>query len=402
MDNLYKNPITLTWWNNQNTPGAGQDYWQQVADDFHALHPTVTISIRADETIDLQHTKIPAAEAAGTLPEIFQVWGGAELVDQVEGGYVQDITAATKAAVAAIGGAATAWAVHGCQYGLPYDFGVEGFWYNKDLFAQAGIGSAPTTIDELNSDVTKLKAIHAIPISVGAGDKWPAAHWWYNFALRECSASTLLDFGHPDRATWSDPCYVKAGQDLQAFIATQPFQDSFIADEDQTVDGSAGLVADGSAAMTLMGPWEGGVMASLAPDRQEPAFLGWFPFPSVAGAGGNQTAQLGSGDGFACRKDAPPECVEFLKYLDSVDVQTGFAATGVGIPVVKGAEVGLTDPALKTSAIATQQASAVQLWLDTFLGSGGGTALNDAIVTLFAGTGQPRDVPAALKQAFGR
>jgi raffinose/stachyose/melibiose transport system substrate-binding protein len=292
--------------------------------------------------------------------------------------------------------------VDGCQYGLPWDFGVEGFWYNKDIFSQAGINSTPTTLDELNADITKIKAINKIPVSVGAGDGWPAAHWWYNFALRECTATTMLDFAHPNDAKWDDACYSKAGQDLQAFIATKPFQEDFIATKDQTVDGSAGMVADGSAAMTLMGTWEGGVMGGFTPDKKQPSFLGWFPFPSVAGAGGNQTAQLGSGDGFACRKNAPAECVEFLKYIDSLSVQTGFAGTGVGIPVVKGSESGLTDPVLKSIAQATQQASAVQLWLDTSLGSAGGTAMNNAIVTLFAGTGQPGDVSKALKQAFAR
>ena len=36
--------------------------------------------------------------------------------------------------------------------------GIEGFWYNKELFAEAGITAPPTTLDELNAAVTKLKA----------------------------------------------------------------------------------------------------------------------------------------------------------------------------------------------------------------------------------------------------
>ena len=74
--------------------------------------------------------------------------------------------------------------------------GIEGFWYNKELFTQAGITAPPTTLDELNAAVTKLKATNVIPISVGAGDKWPAAHYWYNFALRACSIDTLKNGRH--------------------------------------------------------------------------------------------------------------------------------------------------------------------------------------------------------------
>ena len=35
---------------------------------------------------------------------------------------------------------------------------IVGFWYNKDLFAQAGITEEPETLDELNAVVEKLKA----------------------------------------------------------------------------------------------------------------------------------------------------------------------------------------------------------------------------------------------------
>ena len=72
----------------------------------------------------------------------------------------------------------------------------EGFYYSKDLFKQAGITSTPTTIPELEADVAKLKAINVAPIAVGAKDAWPAAHWYYNFALRECSQATMNAAGH--------------------------------------------------------------------------------------------------------------------------------------------------------------------------------------------------------------
>ncbi len=398
---LYSHPVTLTWWHNANKAGPAKAYWQKVADDFHALHPTVTIQISAIETNDLQRNKIPAALLGGNPPDIFQSWGGGEMAEQVQSGYLKDITAQTKTEVASIGAAASIWSVDGKQYGLPYDFGIEGFWYNKKLFTQAGITSAPATLDDLNADVTKLKAIGAIPIAVGAGDKWPAGHWWYNFALRECSSSALAAASNDQK--FDDPCFVKAGQDLQAFIATKPFQPDFLATPGQSgASSSAGLVANGKAAMELMGSWDGSVMGTLTPDNQEPSFLGWFPFPSVSGGAGNQTAQMGGGDGFACSKNAPPECVEFLKYLVSPDVQKGYAATGNGIPVVKGSETGLSDPVLQTIAQATQQAGGVQLWLDTSFGSTAGTAMNDAIVAIFAGKGGPQGVVDALKKATAR
>ena len=128
---LYKNPVTLNWWHNANQAGPLQTYWQKVADDFHAAHPTVTIKISAIETNDLQRNRIPAALLSGSPPEIFQAWGGGEMVEQVAAGYLKDITAQTKAEVDNIGPATKIWSVDGKQYGLPFSFGIEGFWYNK-------------------------------------------------------------------------------------------------------------------------------------------------------------------------------------------------------------------------------------------------------------------------------
>jgi raffinose/stachyose/melibiose transport system substrate-binding protein len=399
--NLYTHPVTLTWWHNANTAGPLQTYWQKVADDFHALHPTVTIKISAIETNDLQRNRIPAALLSGNPPDIFQAWGGGEMAEQVQSNYLMDITAQTKNEVASIGAAASIWAVGGKQYGLPFDFGIEGFWYNKTLFQQAGISSPPATMDDLTSDIAKLKAINVVPIAVGAGDKWPAGHWWYNFALRECTAQALSDAS--TKQNFDDPCFVKAGQDLQTFLATNPFQSNFLATPGQTgATSSAGLVANGKAAMELMGAWDGGVMGSLTPDQKEPSFLSWFPFPSVAGGAGNQTADMGGGDGFSCSRQAPPECVEFLKYIVSPAVEKGFAGTGAGIPTVKGSEAGLSDPVLQTIAQATQTAGGIQLWLDTAFGAAAGTAMNDAIVAIFAGKGTPQGVVTALKNATSR
>jgi raffinose/stachyose/melibiose transport system substrate-binding protein len=398
---LYKSPVTLQWWHNADKAGPLKDYWQKVANDFHALHPTVTIKISAIETNDLQRNRIPAALLSGHAPDLMQAWGGGEMSEQVKSDYLKDITADTKNEVASMGPAAKIWAVDGKQYGLPFDFGIEGFWYNKDMFTQAGITTPPATLDDLKAAITKLKGIHVIPIALGAGDKWPAGHWWYNFAVRECAQSAIDNAS--TKSDFSDPCFVKAGQDLKDFLGTTPFQPKFLATPGQQGAGSsAGLLANGKAAMELMGAWDGGTMQTLTPNQKEPSFLGWFPFPSVAGAGGSQGTQMGGGDGFSCTKKAPPECVEFLKYIVSPEVQKGFAGTGAGIPTVKGAETGLADPVLQTIAKATQSATGIQLWLDTAFGAKAGTVLNDAIVAIFANRGTPQNVVDQLQKATGR
>ena len=398
-DALYKNPVTLTWWHNASQDGPGKTYWEKVAKDFSTLHPTVKIEIEAIETNQLQRTRLPAALLTNDPPDIFQAWGGGEIREQVEADYLKDITNQVKTEVADIGSAAEIWQVDGKQYGLPFRMGIEGVWYNKDMFARAGITTPPTTLDQLNDAVTKLKAINVIPIALGAGDKWPAAHWWYNFALRACSVDTLKKASVD--LVFDDPCFVKAGENLKSFIATNPFQPNFIATPGQNDPTSAnGLLANGKAAMELMGDWNKGTLETVAED---PAalnkFLGWFPVPAIAGSAGDPKAALGGGDGFACARNAPAECVEFLKYIVSPEVQKGYAATATGLPVSKGGAAGVADPALKSILEATSSATYVQLWLDTAFGSTVGNAMNDAIVAIFAGTGTPAQVVEAMKSA---
>ncbi|RQX14972.1 ABC transporter substrate-binding protein [Micromonospora ureilytica] len=399
---LYKDPVTLTWWHNASQDGPGKTYWEKVAKDFSALHSTVKIEIEAIETNQLQRTRLPAALLSSDPPDIFQAWGGGEMTEQVEADYLKEITDQTKTEVGNIGSAAEIWQVKGKQYGLPYRMGIEGIWYNKDMFAAAGIAAPPTTFEELNAAVTKLKATNVIPIAVGAGDKWPAAHWWYNMALRACSVDALKKASA--EKNFDDPCFVKAGQDLKSFIDTKPFQPNFIATPGQNDPTSAnGMLANGKAAMELMGDWNRGTLDTVTTDKAKLAsFLGWFPVPAIAGSPGDPKAALGGGDGFSCAKNAPAECVEFLKYLVSPEVQKGYAETGTGLPVAKGAEAGVKDPALKSILDATSGASYVQLWLDTAYGSTVGNAMNDAIVAIFAGNGTPEKVVSAMKAAASK
>ena len=390
--------VTLTWWHN----GTGEPlkgYWQSVADQFEDDHPNVTINVEAIQNEELQRTKIPNALRGNTPPDLFQQWGGGELATQVEAGRVLDISADVGDELESLGGSVAGWQVDGKTYGLPFSLGIEGFWYNKTLFADAGIEGTPTTLDELNDAIAKLKAADITPIAVGAGDKWPAAHYWYNFALKSCSPDTLkaasssLDF--------SDPCFLDAGDDLKTFIASEPFQEGFLATPAQQGAGSsAGLLANGKAGMELMGHWNPGVMGGLTEDGKGLGDeLGWFTFPGIEGSAGDPTAALGGGDGFSCSYKAPPECVELLKYIASVDVQTKFAETGAGLPVAAGAEVGVTDPNMQALLEARNGATYVQLWLDTAYGPTVGGAMNDAIANMFAGKASPEDIVSAMNDA---
>ena len=111
-------------------------------------------------------------------------------------------------------------------YAMPVSVLPGGLFYSQDLFTAAGITETPTTIDELNVAVDKLKGTGVAPIALGAKDAWPAAHWFYFFALRECSPAVLAEAA--DSMEFTDDCWITAGEDLQSFADTEPFNQGFL------------------------------------------------------------------------------------------------------------------------------------------------------------------------------
>jgi raffinose/stachyose/melibiose transport system substrate-binding protein len=374
----------MTFWHNSTT-GDGKAYWESTVKDFEAANPGVTIKIQAIQNEDMDG-KLQTALNSGDAPDIFMARGGGKLAAVVEAGQAQEITVddATKAATG--DAALSAFTIDGKVYGMPMSLLPGGIYYSKDLFAQAGITDTPKTMDDLNAAVDKLKAAGISPIALGAKDAWPAAHWYYFFALRDCAKDTL-DKAAADM-TFDDPCWTKAGDDLAAFSDTKPFNEGFLTTSAQQGAGSsAGLVANHQAAMELMGAWDPGVIASLTPDKKALPDLAWFPFPAISDGKGEAGAMMGGLDGYSCSKDAPPECSKFLNFAMQKQYQEGYAKAFQTLPASKDAQGVVTDPALLDVLATYNEAPYVSLWLDTLYGQNVGNALNTGVVNLLAGQG---------------
>jgi len=392
-------PVTLTFWNNA-TPGPGLVYYQAAVKEFEAAHPGVTIKMQNIQNEDYDG-KLQTALNSNTAPDIFFQRGGGKELAMVNANQLQtlNLTAADKANV--IPGALAADSINGTVYGIPLDANPEGIYYSKDLFTKAGITTPPTTIPELEADVAKLKTSGVAPIAVGAKDAWPAAHWYYNFALRECSQATMNTAGTSLKFT--DPCWTKAGDDLTAFLKVNPFQTGFITTAAQVGAGSsAGLVANHKAAMELMGAWDPGVIASLTPNQKALPDLGWFPFPSVPGGAGDPTAMMGGFDGFSLSKNAPAQAWQFLEFLLTTPQQEAYAKAFVTVPVNTAAQGVVTDPTAVAAKDAFNKAGYVMQFLDTQYGQNVGNAMNAAVVNVFAGKGNAAGIVSATSEAAAK
>lgn len=390
-------PVTITWWH-ITTKDPGLTEFQKMADDYMAMHPNVTIELTILEN-EAFKTKLTTVMQSGEVPDIFQSWGQGGMIEQVNAGLLKDITADLEGEWGDSLGALDAFAVDGKSYGVPWDMGAVTFWYNKDLFAQAGV-EVPTTWSEFLTVCETLKAAGITPISVGAGDKWPGMHIWAYLVSRIGGAeafSAAAASGDARTGSFEDAAFVQAGYELKKLVDGGYFQEGFLG---ATHDDMNATFGNGKAAMELGGQWSPSVQAANSADTLGVKNLGMFNFPAVEGGVGLMTDIVGGGNGFAIGKDAPAEAIDFVKYLTNLENQKIVASTGMGIPVAKGASESIADPNMVMVADAVANSTYYQLYFDQVLPSAMGSIINDAVQKIFAGTATPEEVAAEIEAGF--
>ena len=390
-------PVEIDWYHIQNND-PGLSLWQALADEYTAAHPNVKVNITVLEN-EAFKAKLATDLAGGNVPDLFQSWGGGGMGEQVDAGLLKDISSDLACKDQINPGALGLYAKDGKQYGAPFDLGMVGFWYNKAQFATAGITAPPATWDELLTDVGKLKDAGITPIALGGKDKWPGMFWWAYLALRAGGSEAMQNA--VATGDWSGPAFVQAGTELKKLVDLKPFQEGFLAAPWDGAGGQAATMANGKAAMQLMGQWAPGTMNANSPDQKGIGDdLGWFPFPSLAGGAGAPDDAFGGGNGFVVGKDAPPETVDFLCFLTSTDAANRWGATNSGVlPTTIGTEASVTDPNMTSVLENRAKAQYVQLYLDQATTPALGGVINDAIQTLYAGTGTPEDVVKTISDA---
>jgi raffinose/stachyose/melibiose transport system substrate-binding protein len=389
--------VTIEWWHIQNQqPMTG--IWEKMAKQYEASHKNVDIKITVLENQAFK-AKLTTVTQAGTPPDLFQTWGGGVLQDQLNAGLVKDITKDVSSWSGDLTPVAVApYQVDGKTYGIPYDMGMVGFWYNKKLFAQAGITQPPATWAQYLDAVRKLKAAGITPISLAGKEKWPGHFYWAYLAMRTAGVEGLQQA--MEKKDYNTPELIVAGNHLKALVDLDPFQKGFLGAAYATTSGQAAAMGNGQVAMELMGQWAPGTQTENSKNQKGLGKdLGFFPFPAVDGGKGAVTDVFGGGGGFAVGKDAPAETVDFLKFITSVPNQTVAAKADGVLPIVKGAESAVKEPNRKAVVDTLATASGFQLYLDQALPPAVGQQVNDSVAELIAGRKSAEDVTKDITTA---
>ncbi|ROO61961.1 raffinose/stachyose/melibiose transport system substrate-binding protein [Micromonospora sp. Llam0] len=384
----------IEWWHIQNTDPM-LPVWAAFAEEFQAQNEGVGITITPLEN-EAFKARLTTVTQAGDPPDIYHTWGGGVLRQQVEAGLCQDITDAVAPWRDILQPASTLpYEIDGRLYGVPFDIGMVGFWYNKALFADAGITAPPQTWAEYLEVVGRLKSAGITPIALAGGEKWPGHYYWAYLAMRIGGIEALSQAAEDDNFT--TPAFIGAGERLAELVALEPFQEGFLGASYGQPDGQAAAMGNGDAAMELMGQWApavqeeaSGVEGGLGTD------LGFFPFPAVDGGQGSASDAFGGGGGFAIGRDASPDAIRFLEFISQVDKQRRAVATGAFLPVTIGAEDAIEDPNLAAVAETLANASNFQLYLDQAYAPAVGQEVNDRVAELIAGQMTPEQVAEAV------
>lgn len=392
-----KKPVKISFWH-LDTQDDYKAEWQKMADEFMAKNPHVKIEITVLENEAFKQ-KIATIMQSGNPPDLFRSWGGGVMIEYAKAGLLKDITehvVGTEWGKSIGAGAMAVYSYNGKYYGAPYDMGAVGIWYNKAMFKKLGLKPFKTW-SELLAGVKKIKSAGIIPIALGEGDKWPGHFWWVYLAVR-LGGKEAFEKAYSRKGSFADEPFVKAGEKLNELIALDPFQPGFLS---ASYNDEASLVGNRKAAMELMGQWAPYVQNANTPDGKGLGEdLGFFPFPMVEGGKGKPTDVMGGGNGYIVGKNAPPEAVEFLKFIVSYENNSRLASQGRIIPVVKGAEKALKDENAKFIAQMVSKADYYQLYYDQFLPPAVGEAVKDATQMLFAKKATPKEAAEMIEKAM--
>ncbi|WP_213958342.1 extracellular solute-binding protein [Variovorax sp. dw_954] len=376
-------------------------FYNDVARRFEATHPGVKVEIQYLEN-ESYKKKLTTLLQSPDKPNILYSWGGGVLREQVRAGVVEDLTTPMNSGWkdTLMAASVPPYAIDGKVWGVPFQTSQVGFFYNKDLFAKAGVDAASIkTWDDLLGAVKKFQAAGITPIIAGGGDKWPLHFYWSHLAIRIGGKPAFDAALRNEGKGFASETFVKAGEMFKQLADLKPFQPGYLG---ATFPQSSGQFGDGKGAMVLM---LNGMLGSMKANSADKAGipddkLGWMPFPTVAGGKGDPSDTLGGMNGWLVTKGSPPATVEFLRFFMDASNQKIAAEKGLYIPVVNGTQESIKRPVLRQLAENVSKSKYHQIYYDQMLGPSVGAVVNDVSADLAAGRTTPADAANAVQQAW--
>ncbi|MER5897009.1 extracellular solute-binding protein [Streptomyces sp. NPDC001876] len=298
---------TVTWWDT-STVGSEDKVFKKLAEGFEKKHPKV----------DVKYVNVPFGEAQNKFKNAAQAGAGAPDVIRSEVawtpefadlGYLAplDGTAALKNEKDFLEQAAASTKYKDKTYAVPQVIDSMGIFYNKKIFAEAGV-EVPATIADLKTVSKKIKEKTGKTGLYLRGDD---AYWFLSFLYGE--GGDLVNASNKS-VTVDKP------EGVKAFETVKDLVDSGAAKTDAT-DGWENMQSsfkDGKVAMMINGPW---AVADTLTGKEfaDKANLGISPVP--AGSASQGAPQGGHNLAVYAGSKNLDASYAFVEYMTSVETQ---------------------------------------------------------------------------------
>ncbi|MGW1095542.1 extracellular solute-binding protein [Streptomyces sp. NPDC002455] len=235
---------TVTWWDTSNV-GSEDKVFKKIAEGFEKKHPKVDVKYVSVPFGEAQNKFKNAAQAGSGAPDVIrsEVAWTPEFADL---GYLAplDGTAALKDQDDFLKQAAASTKYKGKTYAVPQVIDSMGIFYNKKMFADAGV-EPPAKIADLKTVAKKIKDKTGKTGLYLRGDD---SYYFLSFLYGE--GGDLVDAG-------SKTVTVDNAEGVKAFGVVKDLVDSGTAKTDAT-DGWENMMSafkNGDVAMMINGPW---------------------------------------------------------------------------------------------------------------------------------------------------
>ena len=316
---------TLVYWSMwESTEPQGQAIQEAV--DAYTAETGVKVDLQFKGRTGNREALQPALDG-GTQIDIFD-----EDIDRVNSMYakylldLEDLVKETGYEETAIPGlmAACRDAGGGTLKTIPYQPNVFAFFYNKELFEQAGVEKEPTTWAEFLDVCQKLKDAGITPMTMD--DAYATSVIGYHLA-RLVGEEKVVEI--VTEGKWDDPAVLQMAQDIEE-LAKNGYYSEMVGSNVWPAGQNTEL-ALGTAAMYLNGSWLPNEVKDMAGEDFK---WGCFAYPELEnGANGIETNNFGA-QVFGINKDTkmPKEAFDLVKFITTGEYDAKLAEMSVGIP----------------------------------------------------------------------
>ncbi|MBO8140907.1 MAG: extracellular solute-binding protein [Firmicutes bacterium] len=289
----------------------------ELAREYETQHPNVQYKYEFVAQTDLLR-RIQLLAANRNLPTLFNYESGQPLRQLIDSGLVLDIEATFKelglydrlnpAAVKLLKGLVGDAGL----YALPLELNVEGFWYNKELFARYGLG-VPQTWDDLLQAAETFHRNGIQPFAVSGIQKWPITRLINGYVMRRYGHDVMARVQRAELKV-TDEGFIEAARVVQEMGLKGYFGRGV-----NTLDYAPAqdLFLQGRAAMYYMGSWALRDFNNPQVNLIGPENIGFFNIPLVEdGVGTLADYSINAGLTTSISSNAyDAELGEWLKYV---------------------------------------------------------------------------------------